>query len=751
MLLEQIHEVIVKDVKAASSSESLRSILGATFVSASCTGAVLLRITADGWVVVESVGTHADCDYAALNEWLTEVTNCGDVVVFDGNEAVPDYLRGADEVPSLAACITLRGNDSKPVGAALLFVGDRPRGLSVAQRYALSTYSFQLSAHLSQRRTYRGADTNSTLDRLRMLESVVTNAKDAILVTEAEPIDAPGPRIVYCNPAFLQTTGYTEQEILGKTPRLLQCSDTSREALDKIRNALEHWSPIEIDLLNVKKDGTRFWVEVSIVPLADDTGWFTHWVSVQRDVTERKRAQALAIEAKKESERRMAAENRLREREKFTAELSHAASHDALTGLRNRSFLMTELGDAFAPGSTTDDIAALIFVDLDGFKLVNDSLGHVVGDDLLIEVSRRFRDCIGDDGILARLGGDEFAVLLKGRGKAAEAIKVAECLVKSLHAPIVLHGQSVVISCSIGIATSSHTHQQPNELLRDADIAMYEAKKLGKNRWAIFNTAMRNEAMRALLLQTSLREAVEKKDFVVLYQPIYRAEDGEVVALEALLRWVHPMLGNIPPDVFIPIAEEAGFIIELGEWVMRRACTQVQQWRERHGVERLTANVNVSAVELLSRGFVDRVHHILSQTRLPPKFLQIEVTESIFLRQPHAVSLVLDEVKQLGVRISLDDFGTGYSSLGYIDRYPIDAIKIDQSFVSRMMLYPRSRAIIKGILSLGSELGLEITSEGVETPAQYHMLKDMTCPYMQGFFLSKPLTAQDADAIFDGG
>lgn len=382
-------------------------------------------------------------------------------------------------------------------------------------------------------------------------------------------------------------------------------------------------------------------------------------------------------------------------------------------------------------------------------KLVNDSLGHVVGDDLLIEVARRFGDCVNDHGILARLGGDEFAVLLKGSGKAADAIKIAENLVKSLHAPIALEDQSVVISCSIGIASSSHGHQEPNDLLRDADIAMYEAKKLGKNRWAAFDVSMRNEAMRALVLQNALREAVETKGFVLLYQPIYRADDGDVAAMEALLRWIHPTLGNVSPDLFIPIAEETGSIIELGEWVMHSACTQVQQWRERYHIDGLTANVNVSAIELLSSGFVDRIHKILGETKLPPKFLQIEVTESIFLRQPNAVSLVLDEIKQLGVRISLDDFGTGYSSLGYIDRYPIDAIKIDQTFVSRMMLYPRSRAIIKSILSLGSELGLEITSEGIETPAQYRMLKDMSCPYMQGFFLSKPLTARDADQLFD--
>lgn len=738
----------MEDVKAASNSESLKSILSSTFTSASCSGAVLMQTTPDGWVVKESIGAPSGYDYATLGAWLTEMASYRDVLVFD-ECFEKTAMRGIDDLPTLTACMTLRGHQDEVVGVVLLFVADRPRGLSVAQRYALTTYSFQLSAHLSMGRAYRALETNSTLERLRMLESVVTNANDAILVTEAEPIDAPGPRIVYCNPAFLHTTGYSEEEVIGKTPRLLQCEGTSREALDKIRHALEHWSPIEIDLLNVKKDGTQFWVEVSIVPLADETGWFTHWVSVQRDVTERKLAHELAIEAKKESERRIAAENRLREREEFAAELSHEASHDALTGLRNRSFLMKELVSRFDLGSTTDDIAVLIFVDLDGFKLVNDSLGHVVGDDLLIEVARRFGGCVNDHGILARLGGDEFAVLLKRSGRAADAIKIAENLVKSLHAPIALEDQSVVISCSIGIASSSHGHQEPNDLLRDADIAMYEAKKLGKNRWAAFDVSMRNEAMRALVLQNALREAVETKDFVLLYQPIYRADDGDVAAMEALLRWIHPTLGNISPDLFIPIAEETGSIIELGEWVMHSACTQVQQWRERYHIDGLTANVNVSAIELLSLGFVDRIYKILGETKLPPKFLQIEVTESIFLRQPNAVSLVLDEIKQLGVRISLDDFGTGYSSLGYIDRYPIDAIKIDQTFVSRMMLYPRSRAIIKSILSLGSELGLEITSEGIETPAQYRMLKDMSCPYMQGFFLSKPLTASDADQLFD--
>jgi diguanylate cyclase (GGDEF)-like protein/PAS domain S-box-containing protein len=740
-------EKYVNQQHDAPSHEMLSVILSAATGSTSRAGAVVLVPHGDGWHMATSVGTPPSVDYWPIRAWLRIVGSYGDIVILDDAE-YDSVLATEDGVPSsLSVCLSLRGTNGETSAIALFYDKDRRTGLSIAQRYALKAYAVQLTRHLAGEVTHPPAAGDESLARLRMLESVVTNAKDAILITEAEPLDLPGPRIVYCNPSFLETTGYAEAEVLGNTPRILQCADTDRKALDKIRAALGTWTPIEIDLLNVKKDGTPFWVEVSIVPVADDRGWFTHWVSVQRDVTERKRVQALANEAQRAFDQRQAMEVRLRERDRLAAELSYRASHDALTGLKNRAALMNDLEQAFREASSGKSSVTLMFVDLDGFKLVNDSLGHVVGDQLLIEVSQRFAGHVGQAGTIARLGGDEFAILLHGTSDATDARHLAERIVRSLHTPISISGQSIVVSCSLGIARTDSSHQQPNDLVRDADIAMYEAKKLGKNRWVIFDLSMRNTAIRALALQSALRESVRMEAFTIIYQPVYRASDGVVTAVEALIRWNHPALGNVGPDVFIPIAEETGLIFELGEWVMRHACAQLERWVRAGLASDLTLNVNVSGVELLGEGFAERVNRILSQTHIPPAQLQLEVTESVFLHQPHSVALILDEIKQLGVRIALDDFGTGYSSLGYIDRYPIDAIKIDHSFISRMMIHSRSRAIVRSILSLGMELGLDITAEGVETSAQYSMLRDMACPLIQGFYLSVPLSAIDVAKV----
>jgi EAL domain-containing protein (putative c-di-GMP-specific phosphodiesterase class I) len=272
---------------------------------------------------------------------------------------------------------------------------------------------------------------------------------------------------------------------------------------------------------------------------------------------------------------------------------------------------------------------------------------------------------------------------------------------------------------------------------------MYAAKKQGRGRWSIFDTSMRKAAIDALVMQSALRQAVSNKDFMVFYQPIYCGVQGGLVGVEALARWAHPLLGVISPDDFIPIAEDLGIIHELGAWVMRKACSDVQAWQETFADVALRLSVNVSGKELGRPGFIEQVRQILSETGLPAEQLQIEVTESVFLQQPEAIATVLEDVRKLGIRVALDDFGTGYSSLGYIDRYPIDAVKIDRSFVSRMMSFERSEAIVSSILSLGRALNLDITAEGVETAEQYQRLRDMQCPYFQGYFLSKPLRPED--------
>jgi diguanylate cyclase (GGDEF)-like protein len=478
--------------------------------------------------------------------------------------------------------------------------------------------------------------------------------------------------------------------------------------------------------------------------VANSRGWFTHWVSVQRDISERKSAEFLVQQAHADREAKLALQTRLLERERIEAELSYAAFHDGLTSLHNRAFLMSRLLGIFASG-VPDGIpeATVLFLDLDRFKFVNDSLGHRAGDQLLTVVARRLEACIRDEDIFARVGGDEFAILVVGVEKAEAAVELAQRIVAQLRMPVVIDGQTIFTSCSIGIVSADLTHKLPEDLLRDADVAMYAAKKQGRGRWTVFNASMRKAAVDALLMQNALRQAIPRREFSVVYQPIYSIHSGEVSGVEALVRWLHPELGHLSPDSFITVAEDIGVIHELGMWVVQESCAQLRKWKNEFPALALHLNVNVSGVELNRPGYVAQITEILIDTGVCAVELQIEITESVFLHEPDKTAKVLEALRALGIRVALDDFGTGYSSLGYIDRYPIDAIKIDRSFVTRMMTYERSDAIVRSILSLGSALGLDITAEGVETLAQLEQLRHMGCPFVQGYLLSPPVTAME--------
>jgi diguanylate cyclase (GGDEF)-like protein/PAS domain S-box-containing protein len=691
-----------------------------------------------------------DLDTAGI-QWIGHAFSSADLIVI--NEVMGQTLPLTFHQMKNAGHEFLVGvavRDERKVLVGVMFVSS-PRSqqrLSAAQTYALQTHAAIIGDILHVHSASYAAQDHRTIERLRLLESVVVNAKDAILITEAEPISEPGPRIVFCNPAFLATTGFSLDEVIGLTPRILHCSETSRATLDVIRLALSKWQPVEVELVNARRDGSLFWVQLSIVPVADERGWFTHWVSVQRDISERKDAEFLLHQAHADRDAKLALETRLLERERIEQELSYAAFHDALTGLHNRAFLMSQLLGMFSPdGQNQTPVATVLFLDLDRFKFVNDSLGHRAGDQLLTAVARRLEMCMEEQDTFARVGGDEFAILLVGDERASSAVDLAQRIVALLRLPVVIDGQNIFTSCSIGIVSADITHVSPEDLLRDADVAMYAAKKQGRGQWTKFDASMRKAAVDALLMQNALRQALARQEFSVAYQPIYNVSTGEVSGAEALARWLHPELGHVLPDDFISMAEDMGVIHELGSWVMRQACTHFYHWKTEFPTLSLHLNVNVSGIELNRLGYVDQVSNILLQTHVQANELQIEITESVFLHEPEATSKVLEALRQLGIRVALDDFGTGYSSLGYIDRYPIDAIKIDRSFVNRMMSYPRSDAIVRSILSLGRTLNLDITAEGVETLAQLHLLKEMGCPYVQGYLLSPPVDADEVATL----
>ena len=637
----------------------------------------------------------------------------------------------------------------------VLIVGDRTphAGLSAAQTYVLSTHSLQINTLLRSQGARPGRDPAVDTERLRLLESVVVHASDAVLITEASPVDLPGPRIVYCNAAFTKTTGYTMAEVLGRTPRILQSPDVDREALARLRQALERWASVEVELLNVHKDGTEFWIELSIVPVADEFGWFTHWVSVQRDITGRKRAEEVATRARIAEIENRALEIEIQQRKQTEKRLLFAAYHDDLTRLRNRCYLMDRLTSLLGHGAAPR--CAVLFLDLDRFKLVNDSLGHRAGDLMLMEAARRLQACVRPSDTLARVGGDEFAVLIEDADDLGAAVPVARRILESLRQPFKLGQHEVFSSCSIGIAFATCNHMRPEELLRDADIAMYDAKQRGAGGHAIFNEAMHADVVEALALQTDLRRAIGRQgtpdtkfeEFRLHYQPIFNPASGGLIGAEALIRWLHPSRGLVGPTAFIPIAEEIGVIRDIGRWVLREACKQMRAWQGVHGVADMYISVNVSADELRDSAFIPELRAVLHATGLAPRCLQLEITESVFLQQPEGVGAVLKRLRTLGVRIALDDFGTGYSSLGYLDRYRIDTVKIDRSFIARMLRQRRAMSIMDGIIKLGVALDLSIVAEGVETSGQLRTLVGMGCGGIQGFLMGRPLPAASMEAI----
>lgn len=440
---------------------------------------------------------------------------------------------------------------------------------------------------------------------------------------------------------------------------------------------------------------------------------------------------------------------RLQERSQWEAELAYQATHDQLTGLPNWT-LFAELQDrARTHAQRSGRSAAVLLLDLDRFKAVNDSLGHALGDELLREVSDRLREAVGEDGALARYGGDEFVVLAEGLIDDTAAALIAERLLASLAPPVKVGPTDVYSSASIGIAfirPDSSAEQNP---LREADLAMYRAKELGKGRWKIFESEMDARALRLMETEAQLRQAIAGDEMYLAYQPIVDLVEGRVTGVEALLRWRHPERGLMLPDEFIPIAEETGLIIEIGQWVMERACEQVQTWNGSvvHDGEGLRVSVNLSGRQFHDRRLVNRVRSVLSRTGLDPERLVLEITETIAMEDLGSTVDMVGDLSALGVGIALDDFGQGSSSLSALRRFPLQSVKIDKVFVSGVTEDGPDRAIVGSVLTLADRLGITVTAEGIETAPQMEALIDMGCPHGQGFLLSRPVAQDEVPAL----
>jgi diguanylate cyclase (GGDEF)-like protein len=424
----------------------------------------------------------------------------------------------------------------------------------------------------------------------------------------------------------------------------------------------------------------------------------------------------------------------------------HAAFHDSLTGLPNRAMfselLRTELEVA---KHRAGHLFAVLFIDLDRFKNINDSLGHAHGDLLLVAFAQRLEACLRTVDTLARFGGDEFAILLNGIKDAGDAVRVAERIQQELNDAFVLDKNSAFMTASIGIALSSAGYEQANDLLRDADTAMYRAKENGKARYELFDVAMHVHAVSRLRLENDLRRAVEDREFRVHYQPIVSLESGRLSGFEALVRWQHPERGLISPAEFIPVAEETGLIAAIGECVLEEACRQVRRWQTQSPAQRsLTLSVNLSGKQVAQPDLVDRIKRILLDTQLDACCLKLEITESVVMENAEAAANIFKQLRALGVQLSIDDFGTGYSSLTYLHRFPVNYLKIDRSFVSKMSDNDENFEIVRTVVMLARNLGLEVIAEGIETVEQLTRLKELKCEYGQGYLFSKPSDAESA-------
>jgi diguanylate cyclase (GGDEF)-like protein/PAS domain S-box-containing protein len=464
------------------------------------------------------------------------------------------------------------------------------------------------------------------------------------------------------------------------------------------------------------KQGREVWALLGMSVVRDSQGSPLHLIFQIQDITDRKRAER---------------------------QLLHDAFHDALTGLPNRALFMDHVKMAIQRTRRNGDrLFAALFLDLDRFKIINDSLGHMVGDQLLVGIARRLETCLRPGDTVARLGGDEFTILLEDLSGAGDAIEVARRVQDAVSQPFNIGGHEVFTTASIGIALSTIGYEQAEDLLRDADTAMYRAKTQGKKQHVVFNKGMHDRAMQLLQIETDLRRAIDRREFFLDYQPIVSLATGEIRSLEALVRWRHPERGIVSPAEFIPVAEETGLIIPLGQWVLNEACRQMREWQSQGLTQdRTTVSVNLSGRQFSQSDLLEQVGTTLRETGLPARCLKLEITESMVMENVETAIAVLGQLRALGVELAIDDFGTGYSSLSYLHRFPIDTLKIDRSFVTRMTDNTENAEIVRTIVTLARSLEMDVVAEGVETREQLRQLQGHECDFGQGYLFSRPVAA----------
>ncbi|QNI04525.1 EAL domain-containing protein [Halomonas sp. SH5A2] len=548
----------------------------------------------------------------------------------------------------------------------------------------------------------------ATESRLKLLERSVESSTNGMIIADAAHADLP---IVYVNTAFERITGYTREESLGRNCRFLQGDDTDPETIKQLRRGVADGTEVHVVIRNYRRSGRPFWNDLYVSPVRDALGQVTHFIGVQNDISEQR---------------------------EYQAQLAYNASHDALTGMPNRTLLTQRLEQGCLVARRYHRHLAVLFIDLDEFKPINDTLGHEVGDFILVEVAKRLEEELRPWDTVARFGSDEFVVLLPDLAHQNDVIQVIERILKRLATPYWHQGSELRITASIGVAMSDGTLSDPSQLIQQADLAMFKAKRRGRNTCQWYTEDLNRKVSERVSLRNAMQHAIEQQQFELYFQPQMHGPSGKVVGVEALIRWPHPERGFIPPGDFIGLAEDTGQIIPISDWVLATACRVAKQLNEL-GLGHITMAVNVSPMHFQRPGFLETIERVLEESDLAPGLLELELTEGVLMDSAEQAIQALKRIRQLGVHIAMDDFGTGFSSLSYLKRLPINRIKIDRSFVRDVTTDRHDAAIIDGVVAMAGKMGLEVLVEGVETAEQFTYLAERHCDYFQGYYFAHPM------------
>lgn len=553
----------------------------------------------------------------------------------------------------------------------------------------------------------------------RMYRTAVLSSASGIMISDSNAPDRP---VIFINPAFSRITGYSAAEVLGRNARFLVRHDPEQPGIAQLRDSLSRGETTSILLRFQRKDDRLFWADLNIAPVHDDAGRVGHFVSILTDVTDR-------VEQ--------------------SEQLHYLATHDRLTGLANRALLIDRLSQAIVRSHRQALHAAVALIDIDRFKLINDELGNVAGNTLLIEFGKRLRECMRRQDTVARLGDNEFAIVLDSLNASDDPTRPTHAVLRSLTRPFTVGEAEYFLTASIGIAVHPHDGVSADDLMRNARLAMQRIKRSGGNGFCCFSPDSDRRSHQLLVQENELHRALRRHEFVLHYQPKLDLRNGKIAGVEALLRWQHPEKGLVPPGDFIPLAESLGLIHPMGDWVLDEACRQGREWMEA-GLPPIKVAINVSAHQLRTTGLADAVAAALARHGLPPGWLELELTESAVMDDIDRAGAILKQISALGVSLALDDFGTGHASLSYLRRLPFNTLKIDRSFIQNVVTDPGDASLSLAIIAMAHSLGLRTIAEGVETEAQRDYLRKHLCDEIQGFLIGRPVpAAQAGQYLFD--